>query len=236
MKTQLALLGCLVFAWNIASAQVNCAQAPYGESIAQFGRDEFHLGMMAAAHHDDRPSIRPALLRKLERAMRAACRAKFHGRDLARYAKLGFSPHSLATRSVGAIAALTVQWNSPSGPGSDRIAPPPRLSGRLPATARGTASGSLRHPPPSANGQSVAVKSSFPACPRRVDIQALLTAALIDKSDWTKAEAKGRRHGCIELGAGERVYRLRSEAWSGLIEVRPQGRTRTYWTDAVAVK
>lgn len=81
MKTQIALLGCLVLAWNVASAHVSCAKAPYGESVAQFGRDEFRLGLIAAGHAADHSSVPPAMARAIDRAMRAACLAKFHGRD-----------------------------------------------------------------------------------------------------------------------------------------------------------
>ncbi len=236
MKTRTALLGCFVLAWSVANAQVNCAHAPYGESVAQFGRDEFRLGMIAAAHAADPRSVPQATVRAIDRAMRGACRAKFHGRDLARYSKLGLSPRSLKTRSIGSIAALTVNWNGSYPHGSGRIAPASSTSGGSPAAARRTASGGVRRAPPPASGPSVAVTSSFPACPRRVDFETLLSAALIDKSDWSRAEAKGRRHGCIELRAGERVYRLRSDTWAGLTQVRPAGRVRTYWTDIVAVK
>jgi hypothetical protein len=236
MKTRIALLGCLVLAWNVASAHVNCAKAPYGESIVQFGRDEFRLGMIAAAHNDDRPSVPQAMRRALERAMRAACRAKFHGRNLARYSKLGLSPRSLQTRSVGSIAAVTVRWSSPYHRRSDRIAPVSSVSARSPPAGRRSPSGGVPHARSPADNHSVAVTSSFPACPRRVDIQTLLSAALIDKSDWPQAEANGRRHGCIVLDAGERVYPLRRETWTGLIQVRPKGHTRTYWTDTAAVR
>ena len=237
MKTQLALLGCLALAWNVANAGVNCAKAPFGESLAQFGRDEFRLGMLAATRDDlHRSAPPPALLRQIERAMRGACLAKFHGHNLTRYSRLGLSPRSLKTRSIGSIAALTVNWNGSHPRGSGRIAPASSASGESPSAARRTVSGAVRHAPPPANGPSVAVTSSFPACPRRVDFERLLSAALIVKSDWSKAEAKGKRHGCIELRAGERVYRLRTDTWSGLTEVRPAGRTRAYWTDTVAVK
>lgn len=236
MKTRTALLGCFVLAWSVANAQVNCAHAPYGESVAQFGRDEFRLGMIAAAHAGDRRSVPQAMAREIDRAMRGACLAKFHGHNLTRYSKLGLSPRSLKTRSIGSIAALTVNWNGSHPRGSGRIAPASSASGESPSAARRTVSGAVRHAPPPANGPSVAVTSSFPACPRRVDFERLLSAALIDKSDWSKAEAKGKRHGCIELRAGERVYRLRADTWSGLTQVRPAGRTRAYWTDTVAVK
>ena len=236
MKTRITFLGCLVLAWSVASAHVNCAQAPYGESVAQFGRDEFRLGMIAAAHAGDRRSVPQAMAREIDRAMRGACLAKFHGHNLTRYSRLGLSPRSLKTRSIGSIAALTVNWNGSHPRGSGRIAPASSASGESPSAARRTVSGAVRHAPPPANGPSVAVTSSFPACPRRVDFETLLSAALIDKSDWSRAEAKGRRHGCIELRAGERVYRLRSDTWAGLTQVRPAGRARTYWTDIVAVK
>lgn len=236
MKTRFALLGCLVLTWSVASAHVNCAQAPYGQSVAQFGRDEFRLGMIAAAHAGDHRSVPQAMVREIDRAMRGACLAKFRGRGLARYSKLGLSPGSLKTRSIGSIAALTVNWNGPYPHGSGRISPASSTSGGSPAAARRKASGGVRRAPPPANGPSVAVTSSFPACPRRVDFETLLSAALIDKSDWSKAEAKGKRHGCIELRAGERVYRVRSDTWTGLTQVRPARRARTYWTDTVAVK
>ena len=235
MKTQIALLGCLVLAWGVARANVNCARAPYGESVAQFGRDEFRLGMIAATHNDDRPSVPQAMVREIDRAMRAACLAKFHDHNLARYSRLGLSPDSLKTRSIGSIAALTIGWSRPYRRGSGGIPPARSPSGGSPAGQR-TASGEARHALPPADNRSVAVASNFPACPRRVDIQTLLSAVLIDKADWPRAEAEGRRHGCIVLRAGERVHPLRSETWSGLIQVRPDGHTRSYWTDTVAVK
>ncbi|MHB1871503.1 MAG: hypothetical protein ACYCT1_11710 [Steroidobacteraceae bacterium] len=236
MKIQIALLGCLLLAWRVASANVNCAQAPYGESVVQFGRDEFRLGMIAAAHNDAHRSVRQAVARRVNRAMRAACRAKFHDYNLARYAGLGLTPHSLKTQSVGAIAALTVTWSRPSHRGSGRIAPASSGFGGSPATGRRTALRGVRHVPSAVDHRSVVVTSNFPACPRRVDFQTLLSAALIDRSDWPKAQAKGRRHGCIVLRAGERVHPLRSETWSGLIQVRPDGHTKTYWTATVTVK
>lgn len=236
MKTQIALLGCLLLAWSVASANVDCAHAPYGESVVQFGRDEFRLGMIAAAHTGDHPAVRQAMARRVKRAMRAACRAKFHGDDLARYAGLGLSPHSLKTQSVGAIAALTVTWSRPADRGSAPIPPASSASGGSPTTARRTALRSVRRVPSAVERRSVAVTSSFPACPRRVDLQALLSAALIDRSDWPQAEAKGRRHGCIVLRAGERVHPLRSETWSGVIQVQPDGHAKTYWTATAAVR
>ncbi|MHB1540244.1 MAG: hypothetical protein ACYCUE_01035 [Steroidobacteraceae bacterium] len=237
MKTQLALLGCLALAWNVANAGVNCAKAPFGESLAQFGRDEFRLGMLAATRDDlHRSAPPPALLRQIERAMRGACRAKFYGDNLARYSRLGVSPHALKTRSVGSLAALTVDWRGRNRRGALGRAPLSRASRGPASTARGMAAGGRRFAPPPAGKPLVAVTTSFPACPRKVDFQSLLSVALIDKSEWASAEAKGRRHGCIELRAGERVYPLRRERWTGLIKVRPAGRARTYWTDAVAVK
>jgi hypothetical protein len=236
MKTQIAVLGCLALAWNVANASVDCAKAPFGESLAQFGRDEFRLGMLAATHAEDHRPAPPALLRRIDRSMRAACLAKFYGDNLPRYSKLGLSPDVLKTRSVGSIAALTVDWNGRYRHGLGGTAPVSRASSGPASTARPMAPGGMRSSPPPAGKPLVPVTTDFPACPRKVDFQSLLSVALIDKSGWARAEAKGRGHGCIELRAGERVYPLRRERWTGLIQVRPAGRTRAYWTDAVAVK
>ncbi len=235
MKRRIALLGCLMLAWNVASAHVSCTRPPYGESVARFGRDEFRLGMLAARHSADHASLPRTMAQQVDRAMRAACRAKFHGRDLARYSRLGLSPRSLRTRSVGSIAALTVPWSRPRRPGSGAIAQSSATGGPPAGERRPTSSG-VRPAPAPADNPSVAVTSNFPACPRRIDFQALLSAALIDKSDWAKAQARGRKHGCIVLRAGEQVHPLRRETWTGMIQVRPDGQTRTYWTDTVAVK
>jgi len=236
MKTQIALLGCLALAWNVANASVDCAKAPFGERLAQFGRDEFRLGVLAATRAGVHRSAPPALLRRVDRAMRAACLAKFYGDNVPRYSRLGVSPHALKTRSVGSLAALTVDWTGRYRRGAGGRAPVSRTSSEPASTARAMAGGGMRPRPSPAGKPLVPVTTSFPACPRKVDFQSLLSVALIDKSEWASAEAKGRRHGCIELRAGERVYPLRRERWSGLIEVRPAGRARTYWTDAVAVK
>ena len=236
MKQQIALLGCLILAGNVAIANVDCARAPFGESVSQYGRDEFHLGMLSMAHIHHDPSVPRATMHQIDREMRAACRAKFYGEELPRYAKLGFTPHRLSTESVGAIAAVALNWSGPEH----------RAGGAVPRTAsvaNVSASKNLRtasrkpHSPPALRHIHYAsVTSNFPACPRRVDLKRILTAALINNAAWPQAEAAGKKHGCIELHAGERVARIRTDGWSGVTEVRPAGDTKAYWTDSMVVK
>jgi hypothetical protein len=236
MKTRIALLGCLVLGWHIAMANVDCARAPYGESIAQYGRDEFQLGIIARAHAGH-PASRPrALFRKADKAMRAACLAKFYGLHRSRYARLGVSPQGLASESVGSIAAVTLTGARPHPPEAGT----PRLSSAtasLPEPAkRPAASGEAPAASPRAPLRYARVTSNFPACPRRVDLKRFLVAALINKAAWPQAEATGKRHGCIELHAGDRVDRVRTDRWNGVAKVRPEGRAGTYWTDAIVIR
>lgn len=236
MKTRIALLGCLVLACNVAVANVDCAGAPYGESVAQYGRDEFQLGLIAMAHDDHPPSVPRALFRKVDKEMRAACLAKFYGVHRSRYARLGLPPHGLATESVGSIAAVTLRWSRPS-PRGGGTAPLSSATASIPVPAkRPAASGETPDSSSSAPVHYTKVKSNFPACPRRVDLKRILVAALIDNAAWPQAEAAGKRHGCIELHAGDRVDRVRTDRWSGVTQVRPEGQTRIFWTDSVAVK
>jgi hypothetical protein len=228
MKTLLAWLGCLLLAGQIAGAQVNCATAPYGESISRYGRDEFDLGIIAVKHNDNHRALPRALIREIHRQMRAACRAKFESRDLARYARLGLGRSALRTESVGAIAALAIDWQPPYRQRTRLAAaapPTPLRSARAPRHARRAASADL-----------TTVTATFPACPRKSDIMRLLSAALIDKADWPHALARGKRRGCIELYAGERLHVLRQDVWTDLAHVRPERHARTYWTDLLALK
>lgn len=229
-----------MLAWNVASANVDCSTPPYGESVAQYGRDEFRLGIIAMMHNDDRPLVPQSMMREVDKEMRAACLAKFYGQNLPRYSRLGLSPHSLRKQSVGSIAAVGLSWNRPYHRGSARV---PSAS----STASGTAAGPAltKRPTDSGKKQSssfhsgnnlLKVTSNVPACPYKEDIKMLLSAALIDEASWPKAAAVGKRHGCIELRAGERVYRVRSDKWAGLIRVRPEGRAKAYWTDTLMVK
>ena len=224
-----------MLAGNIAMANVDCAKAPYGESVDRYGRDEFQLGVMSMTRNANVASAPRAMSRKIDREMRAACRAKFYGEDLSRYTGLGLPPKRLAAASVGEIAAVAVGWNEPSRQISSAVA---SRSSRVPVppSALRPAAAATHAPSSAAPLHSMRVTSSFPACPRRVDLKRLLSAALIDHAAWPEAEAAGKRHGCIELHAGERVYRLRSDSWSGVTRVRPQGRTGAYWTDTMAVK
>ena len=236
MKQQIALLACFILVGNVALANVDCARAPFGESVAQYGRDEFHLGMLSMAHDNNDSSVPRSTLQKVDGEMSAACLAKFYGKNLPRYAKLGLTPLRLATESVGSIAADALNWSRPDH-GSHGSAPPPSsgtdvaASNNLPA-----ASGKFRRPPSLVHVHYVMVTSNFPACPRRVDLKRILSAALINAATWPQAEAAGKEHGCIELHAGERVSRIRTDGWSGVTEVQPAGHTRTYWTDSMVVK
>ena len=124
MKTQVALLGCLILAGNVAIANVNCAKAPFGESVAQYGRDEFQLGVLSMAHYENSPSAPQAMRQKIGKAMRAACLAKFYGENLPQYARLGLAPHGLASESVGSIAAAALHWERPRHPGSGTVSRP----------------------------------------------------------------------------------------------------------------
>lgn len=236
MKTRIALLGCLVLACNVASAHVDCAKAPYGESVAQYGRDEFQLGIIAVTHDDNNPSVPQAMIREIDGAMRAACLAKFYGRNRPRYAKLGLPPHLLKTQSIGSIAALAVDWHRPYRHSSGRVAPATGAPGSSATAGQRAQARDSRRAASAADREYLTVTSNFPACPRKTDLQALLSAALIDESEWPRAEAKGRKYGCIELHAGDHVYPLRRDRWTGLIQVRPDGRARTYWTDTLVVK
>ena len=236
MKTQIALLGCLILAGNVAVANVDCAKAPFGESVAQYGRDEFQLGMLSMRHRANGPSVPRAMSRKIDKAMRAACLAKFYGENVPRYARLGLPPRRLASESVGSIAAAAITWNRPQHPGSATVARPSGTASISPPTQRPTASETTRGPPSRAHIHYLKVTSNFPACPRKVDLKRILTAALIDKAAWPQAEASGKRHGCIELHAGERVDRVRTDGWGGVTLVRPEGHTRVYWTDTMVVR
>lgn len=236
MKMQIVVLGCLMLAWNVAIANVDCAKAPYGESVAQYGRDEFQLGIISMTHNDSHRSVPRAVLQRIEKEMRAACLAKFYGENLPRYAKVGLPRHMLATESVGSIAAAVIKWNRPNDLGSGTVpAPSSTVSVSVP-TKRPTVSANTHDSSSLTDIHYMKVTSNFPACPRQVDLKRLLTAALVDNAAWPQAEAAGKRHGCIELYAGDRVDRVRSDRWSGVIQVRPQGRTRTYWTDAAVVR
>lgn len=235
MKTWVGLLACLMLAGNVAMANVDCAKAPYGESVGRYGRDEFQLGVMSMTHNPNPASAPRALDRKIDQEMRAACLAKFRGEDLPRYAGLGLPPERLAAASVGEIAAVAIGWSSPRHQVSRTLAPHSSIAA-APAAALRSAAAATHAPSPATPLHSMKVTSSFPACPRQVDLKRLLSAALIDNAAWPEAEAAGKRHGCIELHAGERVYRLRSDSWSGVTQVQPQGQTGAYWTDAMAVK
>ena len=225
MATRIALLGCLMLAWNVAIANVDCATAPYGESVGRYGRDEFQLGVLSMTHSASHPGAPQATIRKIAREMRAACLAKFYGENLPRYARLSLPAQKLATDSVGSIAAVALHWGEPSHRSSVTVSP-----------VSGTARSSVPVERPTATVHYMRMTSDFSACPRRVDLKRLLAAALIDKAEWPQAAAAGRRHGCIELHAGDRVERVRSDRWGGVIQVRPAGRTGTYWTDSMAVR
>lgn len=235
MKTRIALLGCLMLAGNVAIANVDCASAPYGESVGRYGRDEFQLGVMSMMHNASPASAPRAMNRKIGQEMHAACLAKFYGENLPRYAGLGLPPERLATASVGEIAAVAIGWNAPRPRVGSTVASPSSTVS-VPAPAGRPAAAATHTPSPAAALHSMKVTSSFPACPRQVDLKRLLSAALIDNAAWPDAEAAGKRHGCIELHTGERVYRVQSDSWSGVTRVRPQGQTSAYWTDAMAVK
>lgn len=86
-----------------------------------------------------------------------------------------------------------------------------------------------------ANGDYMVMQSRVPACPSKTDIKMLLSTGS-DKAEWPKAEAIGERDGCLELHAGEHVYPVGSDMWSALIQVRPEGHARIYWTDMLDVK
>ncbi len=236
MKTQVALLGCLILAGNVAIANVNCAKAPFGESVAQYGRDEFQLGVLSMAHNENSPSAPQAMRQKIGKAMRAACLAKFYGENLPQYARLGLAPHGLASESVGSIAAAALHWERPRHPGSGTVSRPAGMASVSASTRRPSASETTRGPPSVVHIHYLRVTSNFPACPRKVDLKRILTAALIDNAAWPQAEAAGKRHGCIELHAGERVDRVRTDGWGGVTQVRPEGRTRAYWTDTMVVR
>lgn len=236
MKTQIALLGCLMLAWNVAMANVNCAKAPYGESVAQYGRDEFRLGIMSMTHSDNHPSEPRAMRRKIDKEMRGACLAKFYGENLPRYAKLGLPPHVLAIESVGSIAAVAINWDGRDHRGRGAVQPPSSTASVSVPNRRPPASGQTHASPSPAHIHYMKVTSNFPACPRMVDLERLLSAALIDNAAWPQAEEAGKRHGCIELHAGDRVYRVRTNAWRGASQVRPEGQTKTYWTDATVIR
>ena len=236
MKQQIALLGCLILAGNVAIAGVDCTKAPFGESVAQYGRDEFQLGMISLAHNANDPSVLRAMMHRIDREMRAACLAKFDGEELPRYAKLGLPPQRLATESVGSIAAVALDWRRPHHRGSGTVAPH-SSSTSVSASANMPAASAKPHGPPSlAHIHYMKVTANFPACPREVDLKRILTAALIDNAAWPQTEAAGKKHGCIELHAGERVSRVRTDGWGGVTQVRPEGRTRAYWTDTMVVR
>jgi hypothetical protein len=236
MKQQIALLGCLILAGNVAMAGVDCAQAPFGESVAQYGRDAFQLGMISVAHTANDPSARRATMHRIDRQMRAACLAKFDGEDLPRYAKLGLPPRRLATESVGSIAAVALKWRRPHPRGSDAAAAHSIITSVSASPDVPATSAKPHGPPARALIHSMKVTSNFPACPRKVDLRRILTAALIDTAAWPEAEAAGKAHGCIELHTGERVSRVRTDEWGGVTEVRPAGHTRAYWTDTMVLK
>lgn len=236
MKRQIALLGCVILAGNVAIANVDCAKAPYGESVARYGRDEFQLGMIAKMHSGSGTTVARTMIRRVDKAMRAACRAKFQGRNLHRYVKLGLPPRMLAAISVGSIAAVVLNWKRQPRPEGGAASRPLRTAGASVPANRPRTSGSTVAPSVVAHANVVKITSNFPACPRRTDLKRLLTAALINKSGWSQAKAIGKRHGCIELHAGERVDRLRSDQWGGVTQVRREGHTRTYWTDSMAVR
>lgn len=236
MKQQIALLGCLILAGHAAIAGVDCAKAPFGESVAQYGRDEFQLGMISTEHNANDPSMLRATLQRIERQMRAACLAKFDGEGLPRYAKLGLTPQRLAAESVGSIAAIALDWRRPQHRGSGAAAPHSSITS-VSASAHMPAASPKPHGPPSlAPIPYMKVRANFPACPRKVDLKRILSAALIDPAAWPQAEAAGKAHGCIELRAGERVSRVRTDGWGGVTQVRPAGHARTYWTDTMVVQ
>lgn len=225
MKTQVALFGCLMLACNVAIANVDCDRAPYGESVGRYGRDEFQLGILSVMHNGSHPGAPRAMIQKIDEEMRAACLAKFKGENLPRYARLALPPQGLATETVGSIAAAALHWNEPPQRGSASV---PAVSG----TARVPVAVERAAPPV----HYMRMTSDFSACPRRVDLKRLLAAALIGNASWPEAEAVGKRHGCIELHAGDRVERVGSDRWAGVIRVRPAGRTAAYWTDAMVVR
>jgi hypothetical protein len=241
MKSRIALLGCLTLAGNVAMANVDCAKAPYGESVGRFGRDEFQLGAMSVAHNANSMSAPGSVSSEIDRQMRAACLAKYYGKHLPRYTRLGLAPGTLAAESVGEIAAVAIGWNAPRRQVGDTVASSSGTvsSGAVRAVAPATrprAVAAAQVPSSAAPLPVMKVASSFPACPRQVDLRRLLSAALIDNAAWPEAEAAGKRHGCIELHAGEPVYRVAINSWSGVARVRPVGLKGTYWTDAMAVK
>lgn len=235
MKTQIALLGCLVLAWNVAIANVDCARAPYGESVGRYGRDEFQLGILSMMHSASHPAV-PRATRTIDKEMRAACLAKFYGESLPRYAKLGLPPQRLATESVGSIAAVAMHWNEPPHRSSGTVSPPSGMARVSVPAGQPTASAETHDSSSLAHVHYMRVTASFSACPRKVDLKRLLVAALIDNAAWPQAEAAGRRHGCIELHAGDRVDRVSRDSWGGMVRVRPEGLTMTYWTDAMVVR
>lgn len=239
MKARIALLGCLMLAWNVAMANVDCAKPPYGESVGRYGRDEFQLGILAMTHSAGHPAAPRAMIRKIDGELRAACRAKFYGENLPRYARLALPPQRLATDSVGSIAAVALHWQEPPHRSSGAVSPVPGAA-RAPAPAVSPVPGAARAPAPAerpiAPVHYMRMTSDFSACPRRVDLKRLLAAALIDKQAWPQAAAAAKRHGCIELHAGDRVERISSDGWGGVIQVRPAGHARAYWTDSLVVR
>ena len=192
--------------------------------------------LQSRAHNRNDPSVPRATMHKIDREMRAACLAKFYGENLPRYARLGLTPHRLSTESVGSIAAAALNWSGPDHRGN-AANPHPASIASVPASRNlPTAARKPRAPTAPVHTHYVEVTANFPACPRRVDLKRILTAALINNASWPQAEAAGKKHGCIELHAGERVARIRTDGWSGVTEVRPAGHTRTYWTDTMVVK
>jgi hypothetical protein len=233
MKTRIALLWCLMLAGNVAianananpNANIDCARAPYGESVGRYGRDEFRLGVLSVMHDGGHPAAPRALMRKIDEEMRAACLAKFHGENLPRYAGLALPPPRLAGASIGSIAAAALHWTEPPHPSSGTVPAVPSVAPAAVAAVR-----------PAPPVHYMRMTSDFSACPRRVDLKRLLAAALIDKSQWPGAEAAAKRHGCIELHAGDRVERVSTDRWAGVIEVRSAGHPGTYWTDSMVVR
>lgn len=236
MKPQIALLGCLMLVSHGAMANIDCARAPYGESISRYGRDEFQLGVLAVKRDGGKPSIPQDTMHRIEKEMSAACLAKIYGENLPRYVRLGLSPHALASESVGTIAAVALAWSGPQPGTNPGVAPQPAVSGAAPPMKPPAASGEPGDASPATQMHYVRVTSNFAACPRKVDLERLLSAALIDSAEWPQAEAAGKRHGCIQLHAGDRVDRLATDRWGGMTQVRPEGQTAAYWTDTMVVR
>lgn len=148
-----------------------------------------------------------------------ACEAKYHGNARADFYSVGITDHDFDTKLVSTIAMQYVVM----------------VTAR---SAKGRAEQSeidaRAHSPPS-NSDYMTVTSNIPACPSKADIKALLSAAT-DKAAWPKAETIGIEDGCIEIQAGDLVYPVGSDMWAALIQVRPKGHARAYWTDMLVVK